>query len=73
VVNSPMCEDCQRVPETVAHFLLRCPLYAPERYIYLESNGSDFLYFDFLFSDPEALLPLFDHLKATGRFSCVLR
>ncbi|KAF8600949.1 hypothetical protein BDV93DRAFT_418050, partial [Ceratobasidium sp. AG-I] len=68
-VDSPMCEHCPTAPETVAHFLLRCPQYASERYIYLESSGREFLVLDFLFSSREALAPLFDFIRATGRFS----
>lgn len=71
--DSPMCEHCQTVPETVAHFLLRCPRYSSERYLYLESLGRDFLVLGFLFSSPEALLPLFDFVRATGRLSDFVR
>lgn len=71
--DSPMCEHCQTVPETVAHYLLRCPRYSSERYLYLESLGLDFLVLDFLFSSSEALLPVFDFVRATGRFSDFIR
>lgn len=63
-----MCEKCGDGLESVAHYILRCPHYASERYIHLESNGPDYTCLDFLFSEPEALLPLLDYLKATGRF-----
>jgi hypothetical protein len=73
VVNTPVCEHCGDAPETVAHFILRCPHFASERYLYLESLGRDFLRLDFLFSAPVARLPLFDFLKASGRFTDILR
>jgi len=53
--------------------LLRCPVYNAERYVYLGSKGLDFLSLSFLFSSPDAILPLFDYIKATGRFVDTLR
>lgn len=72
-VDSPTCELCGGAPETVAHYLLRCPSSAPERYQHLESRGRDFLRLDFLFFAREALSPLFDFIKATGRFTDIVR
>lgn len=72
-VSSPVCEHCDGAPETVAHYLLRCPRFASERYHYLESRGRDFLRLDFLFFAREALPPLFDFIRATGRFADTIR
>lgn len=71
--DSPMCEHCKTVTETVAHFMLRCPLYSSERYLNLESLGIDYLVLEFLFSLLEALLLVFDYVRATGRFSDFIR
>jgi hypothetical protein len=74
VVDSPLCEHCGGEHlETMAHFLLRCTHYSAERYIYLGSRGPDFLRLSFLLFSSEALGPLFDFIKATGRFSDLIR
>jgi len=70
---SPYCEHCGTGPETVAHFLLRCPHYSGERYIYLGSQGRNLLSLSSLFSSRSRLSPLFDFVKATGRFTDTLR
>jgi ribonuclease HI len=72
-VDSPTCQLCDEAPETVAHFLTRCPAVAAERHEFLGSRGRDYLHLDYLFSTPEALLPLFDFIRATGRFRDTLR
>jgi hypothetical protein len=72
-VDSPTCSLCNDAPETVAHFLLRCPVVENERYEFLGSRGREFLHLDFLFSSPDALLPLFDFIRATGRLRDTLR
>jgi ribonuclease HI len=72
-VPSPICDHCGDAVETVAHFLTRCTHFAPERYIYLESLGRDYLHLSFLLSSPKAISPLFDFIKATGRFSDSVR
>jgi hypothetical protein len=72
-IDSPTCPLCNDAPETVAHFLTRCTAVADERFEFLGSRGRDFLHLDFLFSSPEALLPLFDFIRATGRFRDSLR
>lgn len=73
VVDSPICEFCETAPETVAHYILRCKHFSSERYIYLESHGYDFSRLEYLFFASEALLPLFDYIKATNRFPSLLR
>jgi ribonuclease HI len=72
-VDSPTCEQCHEAPETVAHFLMRCPAYADVRHEILGFRGRDYLHLDFLFSSREALLPLFDFIRVTGRFRDTLR
>jgi hypothetical protein len=72
-VESLMCQLCEKAPETVAHFLTRCPATADERHEHLGTGGRDFLHLNFLFSSPEALLPLFDYIRASGRFTDTLR
>ncbi|KAG8701171.1 cytochrome P450-dit2, partial [Ceratobasidium sp. 423] len=57
----------------LARTLLRCPTYADPRQEHLSSKGHDFLRLSFLFHAPCALEPLFDYVKATGRFSDLLR
>ncbi|KAF8602155.1 hypothetical protein BDV93DRAFT_407185, partial [Ceratobasidium sp. AG-I] len=69
LVNSPTCERCDSAPDTVAHFLLRCPALATQRYAHLESHGYDFLRLDFLFHAPNALPYLFDYVRATSVFT----
>ncbi|EUC65957.1 reverse transcriptase from transposon X-element protein, putative, partial [Rhizoctonia solani AG-3 Rhs1AP] len=73
LVDSPRCEHCSREYETVSHFLLRCPRYATERHEHLTTRGPDFLRLSFLFHAPDALRPLFDFIKATGRFPDLVR
>ncbi|KAF8605752.1 hypothetical protein BDV93DRAFT_570408 [Ceratobasidium sp. AG-I] len=69
VVDTRVCSRCSEAPETVAHFLLRCPAFAGERHAYLTSNGLEFLNLPFLFSSPTVLTPLFQYIRSTGRFS----
>ncbi|KAF8593625.1 hypothetical protein BDV93DRAFT_460654, partial [Ceratobasidium sp. AG-I] len=72
-VDSPTCDRCNEAPETVAHYLLRCPTLSSQRFAYLESQGTDFLRLDFLFFSPAALAPLFDFIKATSALSGLFR
>jgi ribonuclease HI len=72
-VDSPTCQTCHEAPETVAHFLMRCTAVADERYEALGARGRDYLHFNLFFSSSEALLPLFDFIRATGRFRDTLR
>ncbi|CUA67582.1 putative RNA-directed DNA polymerase from transposon BS [Rhizoctonia solani] len=73
LVDSPGCDHCSREHESVSHFLLRCPRYASERQAHLASHGPDFLRLGFLLHAPDALTPLCDYIKATGRFSDLVR
>jgi ribonuclease HI len=72
-VDSPTCQLCKEALETVAHLLTRCPAVADERHEHLGVKGRDFLHLDFLFFSTEALLPLFDFIRASGRFRDTLR
>ena len=35
IIDSPLCNNCGLESESVAHFLLRCPLYTTERAVFL--------------------------------------
>lgn len=67
------CGSCHSAPETVAHFLLRCPSFVADRHEHLGSKDRDFLSLNFLFSNKAAIPFLFNYIKATGRFSDSLR
>ncbi|KEP44880.1 putative reverse transcriptase from transposon X-element protein, partial [Rhizoctonia solani 123E] len=43
LVDSPQCELCGLEPETVPHYLFRCPHFAEQRHTHLSSRGPDFL------------------------------
>ncbi|KAF8597152.1 hypothetical protein BDV93DRAFT_404441, partial [Ceratobasidium sp. AG-I] len=67
--DSNVCPHCSSAPETVAHFILRCPIFASERHQHLTSRGLKFLNLSFLLSSSSALSPLFRYIRATGRFA----
>lgn len=71
--DTDRCERCGLEPETVAHFLLRCPEHAATRHEHLASKGRDFLSLNYLFFNRAALPSLFSFVKATGRFVDTLR
>ncbi|KAH7337754.1 hypothetical protein B0J17DRAFT_756989 [Rhizoctonia solani] len=73
LVVTPTCEHCGRESETVTHFLFRCQRYAAQRQEHLISRGADFLRPSFILHAPCALDPLFDYVKATGRFPDLVR
>ncbi|KAH7325502.1 hypothetical protein B0J17DRAFT_581403, partial [Rhizoctonia solani] len=73
LVDSPRREHCGREPETVTHFLFRCNHYTAQRLEHLTSRGADFLRPNFLLNSPSAFKPHFDYVKATGRFSDLVR
>ncbi|EUC62853.1 reverse transcriptase from transposon X-element protein, putative, partial [Rhizoctonia solani AG-3 Rhs1AP] len=73
LVDSPGCEHCGREHESVSHFLLRCSRYANERHEHIATRGPDFLRLSFLLHAPGARTPLCDYIKATGRFSDLVR
>ncbi len=65
LIDNPVCRNCNLENESITHYLLRCPLYATERAIYLagllnvvdanylaELNDNDMVNI-FLFGDPE--------------------
>ncbi|EUC55356.1 reverse transcriptase from transposon X-element protein, putative, partial [Rhizoctonia solani AG-3 Rhs1AP] len=73
LVDSPKCDHCGNDSETTTHFLFRCPHYARQRREHLASRGPDYLRLAFLLHAPSALEPLFDYVKATGRFADLVR
>jgi hypothetical protein len=73
VIPSDMCGKCGRERETVAHYILRCPVYADDRHNYLGALGRDHLCLNLLFFTKDALPALFRYVKATGRFIDTLR
>ncbi|KAL5641738.1 hypothetical protein ACGC1H_002009 [Rhizoctonia solani] len=73
LVDSPKCEHCGCDSETVTHFLFRCPHYTTQRWDHLASRGPDHLRLAFLLHASCALEPLFDYVKATGRFADLVR
>ncbi|KEP45470.1 putative reverse transcriptase from transposon X-element protein, partial [Rhizoctonia solani 123E] len=73
LVDSPTCEQCGREPESVTHFLLRCPRYEAQRTEHFSLRGADFLIPRFLLHAPAALGPLFDFIKDSGRFADLVR
>jgi hypothetical protein len=73
VVNNPACEYCSKAPENIFHYLLHCPHFNSECYIYLGSRGTEYLRLNFLLFPSEALGPLFDFVKAMGRFTDLLQ
>lgn len=72
-VDADRCEGCGLEPETVTHFLLRCPKHATARHEHLAANGREFLSLNFLFFNRDALPSLFSYIKATSRFVDTLR
>ncbi|KAJ1299394.1 hypothetical protein OPQ81_011131 [Rhizoctonia solani] len=73
LADSPQCEHCRREPETVTHFLFRCPRFAEQRHTHLGSQGADYLRLPFVLHATSALAPLFDFIKGTGRFADLVR
>lgn len=73
LVDSPQCELCGLEPETVTHYLFRCSGFADQRHTHLSSRGPDFLHISFILHATAALDPLFDFIKATGRFADLVR
>ncbi|KAL5639461.1 hypothetical protein ACGC1H_006829 [Rhizoctonia solani] len=73
LVDSPKCEHCGVESETVSHFLFRCPHFAAQRWEHIASRGNEFLKPAFLLLASDALEPLFDYVKATGRFADLVR
>jgi hypothetical protein len=73
VVPSDVCGKCGRERESVAHYILRCPVYADDRHKFLGALGRDYLCLNFLFFTKGALPALFRYIKATGRFFDTLR
>jgi ribonuclease HI len=73
LVDTPQCDLCGLEPETVTHFLFRCSHFAAQRQLHLSSHGADFLRLSYVLHATPALDPLFDYVKATGRFADLVR
>jgi ribonuclease HI len=70
-VNSARCPSCGTSPETVRHFLLKCPGYAYERWT-LENRlkkKRKTLTLEHLLGDAELMIPLVNYIEATHRFT----
>ena len=69
--DSARCPACGAGSETVAHFLLECPIYAHERWILakrLNKRGKE-LTLENILGDKEAITPLSNYISATHRFA----
>ncbi|EUC59326.1 hypothetical protein RSOL_307510, partial [Rhizoctonia solani AG-3 Rhs1AP] len=73
LTDSPRCEHCGHEPGTITHYLFRCPHYAMLRHEHFASRETDFLRLSFLLHTPSALDLLLDYVKASGRFSDLIR
>ena len=65
--NCPACGDEN---ETIAHFLLHCPMYAFERWAlakHVKKRRKE-LTIETLLGDPELAIPLANYMDGTGRF-----
>ncbi|OSD02297.1 hypothetical protein PYCCODRAFT_1356049, partial [Trametes coccinea BRFM310] len=64
---SPLCPTCQEEPETVAHYLLRCPTYWLHRAVHFVTFGFTGRNLAVLLNSDDAMGPLFKYVNATGR------
>jgi hypothetical protein len=64
---SPNCPHCTDTPETVLHFLVKCPHYRHERQILRQKlkNKADSI--KYLLSEKDALEPLLKYIHSTAR------
>lgn len=68
VVNSPVCTGCNRVHESVKHYLLDCPKTSRLRARMTSELGREARSLKTLLSHPKALKPLLVFIGKTGRF-----
>jgi ribonuclease HI len=67
---SPHCPHCQdNSHETVFHYIMKCPHYHGDRMRLFRALRRSAHSFRFLLSDPSALIPLFDFIQNTARFT----
>ncbi|CDO75057.1 hypothetical protein BN946_scf184757.g12 [Trametes cinnabarina] len=64
---SATCPTCHEEPETVSHYLLRCPTYSLHRAVHFLPLGFSGRNLRTLLNTDEALRPLFAFINATGR------
>ncbi|THU78437.1 hypothetical protein K435DRAFT_591811, partial [Dendrothele bispora CBS 962.96] len=67
--DTPICPCCRRHPETVHHFLLRCPAHATARQRLRTEIGSRRCTTQALLTQKKLLPALFDYINATERFT----
>ncbi|OAX35582.1 hypothetical protein K503DRAFT_696727 [Rhizopogon vinicolor AM-OR11-026] len=65
-IESPHCPHCQRIEETVHHFLISCPFYQCERHILVNALGRKAFSISYLLTDPNAT-HLVRYINASGR------
>ncbi|KAL7284522.1 hypothetical protein ACG7TL_001813 [Trametes sanguinea] len=63
---SPTCPTCGEEPETVAHYLLRCPTYWLHRAVHFLPLGFTGRNLATLLNSEDAIRPLFNYVNATG-------
>ncbi|OAX36479.1 hypothetical protein K503DRAFT_695075, partial [Rhizopogon vinicolor AM-OR11-026] len=66
-MGSPHCPHCQRIEETVHHFLLSCPIYQRERHILINALSRKASSISYLLTDPNATPHLVRYINASGR------
>lgn len=72
VTPSPLCPACDEQPETVDHYLLRCPAYERHRLALTYELGRTARSIPNLLSNASTIRPLFRYIHATGRFKHTL-
>jgi len=69
-VDKPNCPACGEAEESIAHFLLRCPSYAFERWALVRQakKRRKLMTVESLLGNPELAIPLAKYIESTGRF-----
>ena len=73
-VDKPSCPACGEAKENIAHFLLRCPSYAFERWALARQakKNRKHMTVESLLGNPELAAPLSKYIESTGRFKIKL-
>lgn len=66
--ESPMCPNCEKEVETVAHYLILCPALECHRWELQSHLNQDAKSLAVLLNRPDAMKPLFRYIHRTGRF-----
>ncbi|OAX36264.1 hypothetical protein K503DRAFT_826215, partial [Rhizopogon vinicolor AM-OR11-026] len=66
-IESPHCPHCQRIKETIHHFLLSCPFYQRERHILVNAFGRKASSISYILADPNTTPHLVRYINASGR------